>query len=285
MRWFPRVAVLAAVLVGSPAPSRACSKRHQTPFELFDVAETVALVHVRKTPSNSPKQIVAGNVELGVTQLVKGPKATTIIAKESDTSCRARYSVDTDALVFLGSDGLTVGAHDGHVRDAAAWKPVIERWAAATDAASRAQVLTEAIAGGDGKVAAEAIEFLVDEPALLDAITAEQTAKIAKAATTLPKEPMITMLLVRLRDPSAPRRANVALWERSARGVLQAKTILAETDPAKLAAIVVRRTRDADPRRIAAMERCERIRGFSLASFGSYFGGAGSQAMWNDLAE
>ncbi len=281
-----RFVVLAiALVVVTNRPSAACSKRHQTPFELFGTATTVAVVTVRKTPSNSPDRIEAGDVELVASRVFKGPKVTAIRATESETDCRASYVVGTDIVVFLGDDGLTVGAHDGVLRDPAAWKPVIERWALATDDTRRATVLADAIAGGNAAIAQEAIAMLVDEPVLLDAVTPAQTTAIATAAKSLPKDPMITMLLVRLRHPSAPDRANVALWARAARGMLRAKDIVAETDPATLAAIVARGRRDDDPRRMAAMERCERVHGIALAPLGRYFGGAGSPAMWKDLAE
>ena len=55
--------------------------------------------------------------------------------------------------------------------------------------------------------------------------------------------------------------------------------------PVGFADIVEKGRRDADPRRIAAMERCERVRGITIAPFDRYFAGAGSQAMWHDLAE
>jgi len=279
-----RIVVLAIVaLLTAPQVSEACKKRHQTPFELFDEADTVAFVTVRKTPSNSADRIEAGDVELVASRVVKGTKVTAITAKESETDCRARYVPGKDLVVFLQPNGLTAGAHDGVLRDVAAWKPIIEQWAVATDTTKKAAVLLDAIASGNEGVAAEAIEFLVDDPVLLDTVSPEQTAKIAKAAKALPKGPDIVMLLVRLRDASAPTRANVALWARAARGVLRAKTL--ETDTEKLAKIVAQSKRDDDPRRIAAMERCERLQGKHLAPFFRYFSGAGSPAMWKDLAE
>ena len=277
------VLVALVVLLARPTPADACSKRHQSPFELFDRAETVALVHVQRTPSNSPKNIVAGDVELSVTRVLKGAKTKLIIAKESETSCRASYVLGTDALVLLGANGFTVGAHDGNLRDAAAWAPVLDQWAQATDAAGRVAVVVDAIAGKHAKVSAEAIEFLLDEPKLLEAVTAEQTQRIAKAAKVMPKDWAITLLLARLRDPSAPSKANVAAWARATRAFLATKQT--ETDVQKLAAIIEKPTRDADPRRAAALDRCERIHGVSLSAFINYVSGTGSQAQWKALAD
>ena len=279
-----RIAVLVAVVAAlAPQIAHACKKRHQTPFELFGEADTVAFVSVRKTPSNSAEKIEAGDVELVASRVVKGTKVTNITAKESETDCRASYVPGKDLVVFLRPDGLTVGAHDGVLRDVAAWKPIIEQWAVATDPTKQVAVLVDAVASGNAGVAAEAIEFLVDDPVLIDTISPEQTARIAKAAKTLEKGPDIVMLLVRLHDASAPARANVPLWARVARGVLRAKSL--ETDTNKLAEIVAKSKKDDDPRRIAAMERCERVHGKKLAPFFRYFGGAGSPAMWKDLAE
>lgn len=196
-----RFVVFALVLLARPTPADACSKRHQSPFELFDRAETVALV----------------------------------------------------------------------------------RWAQATDAAARAAIVVDAIAGSHVKVRAEAIEFLLDEPKLLDAVTAEQTQRIAKVAKTMAKDWAVTLLLARLRDPSAPSRANVAGWARATRAFLATKQT--ETDPQKLSAVIEKPTRDADPRRVAALERCERVHGVSLFAFINYVDGTGSQAQWKALAD
>jgi len=278
-----RYLALLAVLWCTPSPSDACSKRHQSPFELFDLADTVAIVNIRKTPSNSPTKIVAGDVELAVTRVLKGTKTKLIIAKESDTSCRASYVVGTDALVLLGANGFTVGAHDGHLREPGAWAPVLDAWAQATDATARAAVVVDAITGTHAKVTEEAVMFLLDSPALLEAVTPEQVARIAKAAKPMPKDWAITLLLARLRDPSAPAKANVAAWATAARAFLAVKQ--PETDTTKLAAIIEKPTRDADPRRVAAMDRCERVHGVSLASFINYFAGTGSQPQWKALAD
>ncbi|MBA3500987.1 MAG: hypothetical protein M4D80_26725 [Myxococcota bacterium] len=278
-----RFVVFAFLLLVRPTPSEACSKRHQTPFELFDRAETVALVNVRKTPSNSPKRIVAGDVELSVTRVLKGAKTKLIIAKESETECRASYVLGTDALVLLGANGFTVGAHDGHLREPAAWAPVLDQWAQATDSAARVAVVVDAITSKHRGVTEEAMMFLLDEPALLEAVTAEQTQRIAKAAKAMPRDWAITLLLARLRDPSAPSKANVAAWAKATRAFLAVKQT--ETDVQKLAAIIEKPTRDADPRRAAALDRCERVHGVSLFAFINYVSGTGSEATWRALAD
>lgn len=93
----------------------------------------------------------------------------------------------------------------------------------------------------------------------------------------------IALLLARLRDPSAPSKANVAVWAKAARALCAVKQT--ETDPVKLAAIIEKPTRDADPRRVAALDRCERVHGVSFASFINCVAGTGSQAQWKALAE
>lgn len=266
-----------------PSPSEACSKGHETPFELFDRATTVAIVHVQKTPSMSAKHIVAGDVELSVTRVLKGTKTKLIIAKESETSCRASYVLDTDVLVMLGPDGFTVGAHDGLLRGPDVWAPWIDSWAQARDPAERTAVLVDAIASKHADVVAEAIELLLDSPAMLETVTAEQVKRIATAALRMKRDWAITLLLTRLRDPSAPSRANVPVWAKASRAFLAVKQT--ETDVAKLAAIIEKPTRDADPRRVAALERCERVHGVSFAHFINYVDGTGSQAQWKELAQ
>lgn len=278
-----RFVVLAALVLATPSPSDACSKNHQTPFELFERAETVAVVNVRKTPSNSTKHIIAGEVELSVTRVLKGQKTKVIIAQESETSCRASYVVGSDALVLLGPKGFTVGAHDGHLRDPGAWAPVLEQWARATDPARRAAVLVDAITGKHAHVIEEAIMFLLDSPTHLEVVTAEQTRRIAKAAKAMKKDWAITLLLTRLRDPSAPAKANAKTWASASRRFLATK--LTERDPVRLAAIIEAATHDADPRRVAALDLCERVHGVSFLGFINYVSGTGSQAHWKELAE
>lgn len=281
----PLLALLAALVVLRPAAAEACKKRHETPFELFDRATTVAFVRVVRTPSNSDRRVAPGDVELAVSDLVKGGPATVLVAKESTTSCRGSFLPGRDALVFLGADGFPLGAHDGHVTRPAPWRPVIAAWARATTPAARIEVLVEALAGGEPAVATEAMTYLVDEPALLDLVTADQIGRIAKGLAALPKDPTAVMLLARLGDPSAPGRANVRFWAQAARRFLAIREFAQVTDPVALAAVIGAARRDQDPRASAAMERCERVHGKRLAGIWRYFGGAGSAAAWQDLAE
>jgi hypothetical protein len=281
----PLLALIVALAALRPAVAEACKKRHETPFELFDRATTVAFVRVVRTPSNSDRRLAPGDVELAVTTLVKGAAATTLVAQESETSCRGAFLPGRDALVFLGADGFPVGAHDGHLARPAPWRPVIAAWARATTPAARVEVLVEAIAGAEPAVANEALIYLVDEPALLDLVSVAQTRRIADGLAALPKDPTAVMLLARLGDPGAPRRANVRFWAQAARRFQAVREFAQVTDPAALAAVIGAARREQDPRASAAMERCERLHGKRLVGIWRYFGGAGSAAAWQDLAE
>ncbi len=266
-----------AVLCLTAAPSHACKKRHQTPFELFDVAATVAHVRVRSTPppahlKNAPGP---GDVELEVLQLVKpapapsGPAPATpaeLTSHLGGTSCDVPFRDGETALIFLDDRGWTAGAHEGYLRAAATWQPVMAAWAAAADVTARAAVLVDAATAADAAVRREAAHFLVDEPALLAALDEGQRARLVaqlSAADDKSAAPDLALVLVRLRERAAV--AKLPKWMKLARAIAAVTRFERERDPAVLAAAIAAAKKPAE--RWAAFERCERVRATRLASF------------------
>jgi hypothetical protein len=254
---------IAVLLLFAARPSHACSKRHQTPFELFDEAATVAVVKVRYVPPGKNGLGPAGDVELGVVASFKGSPGKTIIAQETNTSCAVGFRAGLTALVFLKPSGFPAGAFEGYIpddnnreRELAPWRDAIDKFASATD---RGAVLVELIAGGNPDVAREAAYYLVDSPALLVGLDRAQRDKLA--AATPPKQSML---------PEVLERVNATRFE-------------SITDPAVLADKIASGTDNAE--RIAAMERCERVRKQRLAWYSRYHAGRQTDAGWARFAD
>ena len=77
----------AALLLLAPRPASACSKRHETPFELYDRSARVAEVRVTSTPG--PRQ--AGRAQLRVLRTLKGSPRATLQGEETNSTCRVGY--------------------------------------------------------------------------------------------------------------------------------------------------------------------------------------------------
>lgn len=235
----------------------ACKHAHTTPFQAYDEAATVAI----GTVTTLPEAHKAGQATLGVTAIVKGARAASVVIEISDTDCGVRLKQGAEILVFLNAQGWPVSADDGVLRDVKTWKPVIEAWGAAKGDAGRASALVDAIGNASPDVSKEAAGFLVEEPALLAALTADGRAKIGKA--TVAKDDWgLPWLLVRLHDASAAKK--VPSWATLAKDVAAVTAFESETDTGKLADAIGRGSKAS---RFAAFERCERVQGKRLAHF------------------
>lgn len=279
-------AALLAICL-TPSPSEACKKQHQTPFELFELATSVAHIRVHSVPppakiKNRPGP---GEVRLDVLELYKHPSASPagapvagkpaapaaspaqLVARLGNTSCDVPFAVGATAVIFLGADGWPEGAHEGYLH-AAAWQPIIRAWAQAKDVPSRAAILVDALTSQEQDVRREAAYYLVDQPAILAALTADQRARLTAQLASRAEDPDATLafVLVRLRERSAI--AKLPRWLKLARAVAAVTRFESETDPAALARAITSARTAAD--RWAAFERCERARATSLARFSRY---------------
>lgn len=258
------IAVALLALAASPSRAVACSRRGQSAFELYDLAATVAIVDVTAARA-------AGPIALSVRRVLKGDATKQrLVAQETDTSCHIGYRAGHRAIVFLDADGWAEDGAQGYIEDASdsdyrARLRALDAWSGAHDAGARLAVLLPLIAGDDAVLAGDAAYYLTDEVELLAALDpAQRDALVASAA-----------------DPARPAHAQRELL----RARLQPSSKLdAETDPDKLAGIIAAGTDERDPDRIAALERCERVRRRRLDRFTRYSSGA-SAARWLVLAD
>lgn len=276
MRAAALFALVASSLVAAPSVSDACSKRHQPMYELFEDATTVAEVRVAKVPPSTGQRRGAGPVTLQTKRTIKGPKRAWLTTHETNTSCHIGFRAGKNAFVFLDKDGHTVGGSEGYLVELDRWRKPVEAWAAATDDAARAAVLVAEIEMGDKAVAYDAGYFLANQPALVAKLDATTRDRLLALAAQAPTFSMLPILAVRLRGKDSTDK-----W---------AKTVLAETafenvtDANVLADAILAGKGEADPKRIAAFERCERVHGRALYPLTAYIHGA-SDYFWPKLAE
>lgn len=269
---FRRMWLTALILLATLAPAQAlaCKKRHQTPFELFETALAVAHVTVKAVPA--PTVIVnhpgPGEVALTAHTVLKGAAsaAGTLTSRLGGTSCDVPFAVGEEAVIFLGAQGYPDGAHEGYLREVATWLPVLTAWRDATTVATKVEVLTAAATNPARAVRVEAAKYLLEAPALLEAIDAAQRARLVAQLTTERDNQDLALVLVRLREPVALR--SLPRWQALARSLVKVRTFEEERAPARLAEAITKARRKAE--RWAAFERCERARGQSLGRFARY---------------
>lgn len=300
-------ALLVAALVGAGArPAAACSKRHQSLFELFDLAADVAVVKVGKVP----RAHYAGPVALRVERRFKGRGKATISARENNTSCATGFRGGRRALVFLERDRSTTGAYEGYVeaptdRTLAA----MAAWAAAATPAERVAVLiatataaprpagpgadeaAQTLEASDRELALDAAYFLADHPDLIALVDAAQSAALVAARGDRRTDEWIALVLARQHGAAwRDMKAAGALPPTPRRGAqgpiaaLAAHDYEAITDAGALADLIASTPGEHAPERIAAFERCERVHGRALTEISSYGRGHAEQ-WWLKLAE
>ena len=286
-------AVVAAALAARPAA--ACSGRHLTVFARFDLADVVAVVRPTSVPPDRHGLPGAGPVRLRVVDSIKDGRRpaprrprTRLVAQETNSSCHVGYRRGRRALVFLAGDGWVVGV-EGYVEDYAAFVPYLRRWAGATTDADRVAILIDAIANPDRWVSADGANELVDRPALLALVDRAGRDRIAAAAARARPDSLAAAVLARLGDPHAPAlarshaRALAHLRRHPIVEYLAHRRFESVTNPAALAPTIAAGHDEQGPDRVAALERCERIRGVQLYPFSWYHGGV-SNPFWAALA-
>jgi hypothetical protein len=272
---------IIALTVVAARPAQACSKRHQSLFELYDLATDVAVAKVGRIP----RARYAGPVRLRVVTPIKGARRATLIARENNTSCTTGFRAGKTALVFVSADREPTGGEEGYREDAsAAMLAAMTAWGAATTADARLAVLVDTATGGDAELATEAAYYLVDRPELIARLRPEQAAALVAARGAKQVGPWITMILARQHGPAW--RAVVAAGPVPAGPLFALATVDYEaiTDLGVLADLIGSHPGDAPPERIAALERCERVHGHALTGITRY-GHGHSESWWLRLAE
>ena len=256
--------VLLVCVLGWPRDAAAiCSTRHLTLFELFERAELVAVVDV----TAAPKPMRAGDVTMDVVEQLKGRPRKVAQARENG-SCTAGFRAGQRALVFVGDDRLAVGFWSGYVdQPSAVLVDVMRAWRAAATDPERVAVLVDAIERGEPTLAADAAYYLADEPALVLAIDPATADRLA--ARTGGEQWGPEIILTRLRGPHLAKLvAAKALPKDLLRLAAQDFERITRAD--RLARVILTERDEWSPRRVAAMERCERLHGRRLDRFSIY---------------
>ncbi len=262
-----------------------CSTRHLTLFEIHDTAALVAVVSVTRAPRPMTGR---GEVDLVVHEQLKGTPVKTARAREN-AACTAGFynilvgKVAKTALVFVGANGEAVGYWSGvKDRPSPALMAAMRDWSKATEDEARAEILVTAIESSDAALAADAAYYLADEPALLLRLTAAQVERVAaKVGGGEQWGPEI--ILTRLRGAHL-----TAL--RASGGLAVDLTAIAAHDfervsrPETLARFIERDRAPRSYKKVAALERCERVHGRRLERFSIYNSRYPDRARWRALA-
>lgn len=273
-----------ALGAASGEASAVCSTRHLTIFEIHDTAALVAVVSVTK----APKPSTSGAVDLVIHEQLKGTPAKTAQARENG-SCTAGFynvfvgKVAKTALVFVGASGEAVGYWSGIVEaPSAATLTAMRDWSKAASSQARAEILVTAMESADKELVADAAYYLADDPALVLALTATQVDRVA-ALTGNPDHWGPELILTRLRGTHlAALRAQVG-FAKDLQAIV-AFDFERVTSAEELSRIIERDRAPRSFKRVAAMERCERVHGRRLERFSIYNSRDPDRARWRALA-
>ncbi|MBZ0233108.1 MAG: hypothetical protein K8M05_12325 [Deltaproteobacteria bacterium] len=280
--------VLALAAVALAAHHRdagaVCSTRHLTVFEIHDTATLVAVVSVTRAPKPMSG---GGDVDLVIHERLKGAPARTARAREN-AACTAGFynvlvgKVAKTALVFIGADGEAVGYWSGvEEQPTPELMTAMRDWSQAADDAARVEILVTAIESSDAALGADAAYYLADEPRLLLRLDPAQVDRVAAKAGGDQWGPEIILTRLHGAHLKALRRRG---------GLPKDLAAIAKHDlervsrPESLARII---ERDRDPRsyrKVAALERCERVHGRRLERFSIYNSRYPDRARWRQLA-
>lgn len=269
------------ILALAPRPASACSKRHQTPFELFDLAAHVAEVRVVSTPG--PRK--AGFAALRVLATLKGAPRRELKGEETNSSCHVGYRVGRRALVFLGPKGETLGHLEGYIElPADPLLLVLRAYAAATGDRERMRALVDAIVAGPPHLRDEAATHLATHPELLAWIGIPEREQLLDAyANDLRDQPLMLVLGRLGLDFPAPAPAHRTPYFEFA-ALLRPRDELDDLNAEALADRIEHGASERDPRRIRALDRCERQVGRSLYPLLGYGRGV-ADFFWATLAQ
>jgi len=275
------LAAAALWLLAAPRPASACSKRHETPFELYDQAARVAEVRVTATPARRQ----AGMAQLRVLRTLKGSPRATLQGQETNTSCHVGYRAGRRALVFLGPRGETLGHYEGYLERPADDPLVLalRAYAAARDDDARLRVLVDTIARAPARVKDEAASYLAGRPDLLVRVGVPARERLLAAADARDQPLLVVLARLELDFPSPPPAAYRNIYADIA-ALLRPRDELDDLNAAALADRIDQGRGGYDPLRIRAMDRCERLAGRALYRV-FYYGHGTAEHLWPKLAE
>ncbi len=282
MRLLVAAAGVCLAFAAAARPAAACSKRHQTVFELFELARDVAVVKVGAVPGTR----YAGPVALAVKRRLKG-SGRRLIARETNTSCRTGFRQGQTALVFVAADRWPAGDYEGYVeRPSPALLTTLAAWAGAATDSARVSVLVAAIDGPVAALRIDAAIYLLDHPALIAALTADHTAALGRASRRGDRHDETVLAILARQHGQAWRDVLAASPAPTLSKPLRALAdhdLEAVTAAGTLADLIAQTPGDYAPLRIAAAERCERLHGKLLVEFSMYSTGRSDHG-WQQLA-
>ncbi len=298
----PLVAI-AGGLLGLAGQAAACDSASQ--FELFDRADRV-VVGTITTPLAQRNYRRRGRISVAVQTVLKGSAPSTLTVRADVGICAAELSPGATALMFLDHNGAVVGAMEGYVeldqlapttmpapivhptrstttaQPAATpaakpkppdWPAILTAWGQATDDVTKLDLLIRALAVDETTgLARQASDYLVNQPRLLALIDEVRRKAIVNAVEDDRWMPNYTILiLARLRAPELLPLLDTRYWNYAAdiRGLLAADSFATETDRSKLARVIAAKN-SSESTRAAALDRCEMLRGESLARYVGY---------------
>ncbi len=281
--------VLVALTVGvglfGSARVEAGGCEPATPFELYDRADRVIVGTVTSSAAqraHAPDKPVSVAVE----RTLKGNASGHVSVLPERGMCGAELNAGDHVLMFLDRRGAVVGGIEGYIAvpDPAPttsgipvpdWPALVARWAKAADDTARLDILLELIelpeqASGRNQAA----DFVVNSPRLLGLIDTPRRARIVKSLAGNHWMPNYTILiLARLRAPELvgllDEKGHGWAYEKEIRELLAADHFDAVTDRAALAAAILAKGA-SQATRVAALDRCERLRHESLERFLMY---------------
>jgi hypothetical protein len=251
-----RLVVLALVLFTTTAhadgPCCPFGVRHDTMFEKFDKATSVARVEIKSVAPLAFETIAT----------FKGPAPAQLVPRGL-AACEPQFAAGDKAIVFVDGDGKFVGGFAFHGYIAQPDSELLTRldaWSKAKTVDTRAVEITETITGG-GAFAEAAVRFLSDAPDVLNAITLAQRDRIVGTIDHADDGSMLPLVMWRLGVPDLAKRIPKRMTFRKRALQLAAHDFSSVTDPRVLANELANVRIGSSARGAAAYERCERLLG------------------------
>lgn len=257
--------IVAALLAWNPSPADACTRPHQTVFELYEKAAIVIHARVTSLGPVTYKPIATFKGSPGATVKLKMNLANA----QSRSTCTPSLQVGRTGVAFVSADGNVVGAYDGFPRATNALLALLKAWSTAATDTARATLLVDLIARVDRNrdpqhvvdIAHDAELEIIDRPELLKLVTTAQRDRLVASYPRDTYQADLLMLLMRLGVTDLDKLAGMKSY---AAVMVAAHRFEHVTDPAVLAKLIESTPSGPSAKAVAAYERCERIRGKRL---------------------
>lgn len=253
----------AVAAVWAPAPAAACDPASfDTAYDLADRATTVALIDVGTA--------AAGKARVTRVEVWKGALPATVeLDVDLTSTCSTGMRAGDQGIVYLDGARQMLGAYDGFTRDATVIA-ALRTYVTGTTAAVRAGALVDVAVSRDWSRSYQAAHALANRLDLALALDAAARDRVIKRLAKVGEQHPLILVAARLHDARTARLQRRRRFD----SATQLRDVLggaldAESDTAVLADLIAARS-TSRMRRIAALERCEQVHGFSLLRFTDY---------------